>query len=190
MHTSVGDIHRYLSADEPFGSSHQVPANPAPSWPKGGVRDEGQGWWPGKNLPLATRVVKLAQHLGNVSTLLLVLSEHPLKDGACTLSLGRLAIPYPGYKHHYYAQGHHQSAHTYRHCSVRLFISRETKGVSVKIKVQGEAVALCSGWVSEACDKRDSLPPWPHHSLFLAVREGNTEEQRREDCWAINRFYS
>lgn len=128
MHTSVGDIHRYLSADEPFGSSHQVPANPAPSWPKGGVRDEGQGWWPGKNLPLPIRVVKLAQHLGNVSTLLLVLSEHPLKDGACTLSLGRLAIPYPGYKHHYYAQGHHQSAHTYRHCSVRLFYFQGNKG--------------------------------------------------------------
>lgn len=35
-----------------------------------------------------------------------------------------------------------------------------------------------------------SLAPWPHCSLFLAVREGNTEEQRRKDCWAINRFYT
>lgn len=73
---------------------------------------------------------------------------------------------------------------------VRLCISREKEGISVKVKVQGEAVALCSGWVRATCDKRDSLAPWPHHSLLLAVREGNTEEQSRKGCWAINRFYT
>lgn len=87
-----------------------------------------------KKTPIATRGVKLARHLGNIFALLLVLSEHPLKDGVCTLSLGKLAMPYPAYKHHHCAKEHHQSAPPYRHSMqhsllVRLFISRETEGV-------------------------------------------------------------
>lgn len=159
--------------------------------PSVGWRMRGRVTWK-KNLPLATRVVKLAQDLGNIWTWL---SEHPLKGGVCTLSLGKLAIPYPGYKHHCCAKGHHQSApctdtHMYTVSARQALYFQRNRGDSVKIKVQGEAVASCSGWVSASCDKRDSLAPWPCHSLFLAVREGNAEEQRRKDWWAINRFYT
>lgn len=126
-----GDIHKYHNADEPLGSSHQDLANPALSWPKRGVMDEGQGDLE-KKLPLSTRVVKLAQDLGNIWTWLLVLSEHPLKGGVCTLSLGQLTIPYPGYKHHCCAKGHHISAPVQTHtCTqsllARLCVSRETE---------------------------------------------------------------
>lgn len=64
-HMTVGDIHKYHNADDPLGSSHQDLANPALSWPKCGVTDEGQGDLE-KKLPLAARVVKLAQDLGNI----------------------------------------------------------------------------------------------------------------------------
>lgn len=40
---TVGDIHKHHNADDPLGSSHQDLANPALSWPKRGVTDEGQG---------------------------------------------------------------------------------------------------------------------------------------------------
>lgn len=191
-HMTVGDIHKYGNADEPLGSSHQDLANPALSWPKGGVTDEGQGWWPGKNLPLATRVVKLAQHLGNLSTLLLLLGEHPLKGGVCTLSLGKLAIPYPACKRHYNAERHGQSAPPYRHTHAHGLCpwgSAFPGKQSLSLWKSRYRVRLCLRALAEAGQPVTRGTVWPP-CQFLAVREGNTWEQRRKDCWAINRSYT